>query len=380
MFSDDSMAYRPTRKAHHIWRWSLLITLSVLLHIIAISWTSGNLRMPAMQTQPDPVLATILPPLAPIAASPQTPAKRPSAVQHPPQKHIAKAHRVLPAKHEDAPTQSVPDTTNAVSNAITDANTNTVNDTANASNEANAADKNSPADKAPSVTQNSADKHYVFKAPPSVELKYDVTKVPRDGQPMYGHGSIHWQLSNDKYQIDGDAGVLFITVLTFRSEGTIDEFGVAPLLYSEKGFHKSETNTHFQRERNTISFSASTVSYPRKGGEQDRASIIWQLASIGRGNPDQITAGMDIPIFVAGVRDGEVWNIHVLGQEEIDTGLGKMTTWHMIRLPKPGSYDKTIDIWLAPQHEWYPVKLRYTEKSGDYLDLSLTDMGTDSPQ
>jgi hypothetical protein len=51
-----------------------------------------------------------------------------------------------------------------------------------------------------------------------------------------------------------------------------------------------------------------------------------------------------------------------------------MTTWHVVRMPKPGSYDQKLDFWLAPQHEWYPVKLRYTETNGDYLDLSLSAM------
>jgi len=51
-----------------------------------------------------------------------------------------------------------------------------------------------------------------------------------------------------------------------------------------------------------------------------------------------------------------------------------MTAWHLLRAPLAGSYDQKIDIWLAPEHEWYPVKLRYTERNGDYLDLLLSNI------
>jgi hypothetical protein len=168
--------------------------------------------------------------------------------------------------------------------------------------------------------------------------------------------------------------------MTFKSEGMIDEHGVSPVIYSEKRFRRSETATHFQRERNTISFSASEQTYPRQGGEQDRASIVWQLAGIGRGDSAKFVPDAEIDVFVAGIRDGEVWRIHVIGEEEIDTGSGKTKAWHVMRMPRPGSYDQKLDIWLAPESGWYPVKIRYTETNGDYLDMSVSNLKlADSP-
>src|SRR5690606_24873071 len=99
----------------------------------------------------------------------------------------------------------------------------------------------------------------------------------------------------------------FFTVLEFKSEGEISQAGVAPVLYGERSGNRAETNTHFHRERNTISFSASTLSYPRLGGEQDRASIIWHLAALGRTNPALFQPGEDLSIFVAGVRNAAPW-------------------------------------------------------------------------
>ena len=194
----------------------------------------------------------------------------------------------------------------------------------------------------------------------------------REGQPVYGHGKLIWQSEGNRYTASGEAGILFFSVLTFKSEGEIDAFGVAPILYNEKRFRKPATNTHFHRERNIISFSASARSYPRNGGEQDRATVIWQLVGIGRGDSTRFAAGAEIELFVAGVRDAESWHIRVVGEEEVAVGAGTMMAWHVSRAPRAGSYDQTIDIWLAPQKEWYPVKVRFTETNGDYLDMSLS--------
>jgi hypothetical protein len=222
-------------------------------------------------------------------------------------------------------------------------------------------------------------KRYRASPPPSAELKYDVQAL-RDGKTVYGRGKISWQANSEHFRIDGEAGVLFFTVFNFSSEGTVGRSGIEPVLYTETRFRKSATNTHFQRERNTISFSASTNSYPRRGGEQDRASIVWQLAGIGRAETGVFAPDAEIDLFVAGARDAEVWRIHVVGQEQIDTGTGKMLAWHVTRAPDPGSYDKSMDIWLAPQQDWYPVKLRETEKNGDYLEMSLSGLSPGGQQ
>jgi hypothetical protein len=75
---------------------------------------------------------------------------------------------------------------------------------------------------------------------------------------------------------------------------------------------------------------------------------------------------------VAGVRDAEPWQIQVIGLERMDTAAGATEAWHVMRLPRPGSYEQKLDIWLAPQRSWYPVRLRFTETNGDYLDMALS--------
>ena len=63
-----------------------------------------------------------------------------------------------------------------------------------------------------------------------------------------------------------------------------------------------------------------------------------------------------------------------VGIEEVETGLGIVSAWHLVRSARKNSYEQSLDVWLAPKHEWYPVKVRYTNTNGDFLDLSLSDI------
>lgn len=343
--------------------WLLLTLLvSALLHLIAITWLSDTLRVPMPSSPKDEVVLASLHTLPPPAPKP--------ALKPAPRRHIhhkPRARKTPPPPVHPAPTTDAPALATSPSDAAND-------DIAMGDN---TAAENGPTTDVPAQTEQKQDHstpQYKIDLPPSVTLEYAVQKTVTDGQPMYGHGSIKWQTDGTHYTVDGEAGVLFFTVLHFRSEGAIDEYGVSPELYSEKRFRKSETATHFQRERNMISFSASTKTYPRKGGEQDRGSVIWQLAGIGRGDSQHFTRGATIEMVVAGTRDADTWDMVVVGEEAIDIAGETILTWHVTRTPRAGSYDQKLDIWLAPSKEWYPLRLRYTEVNGDMLDMSLSDL------
>jgi hypothetical protein len=361
-------------------RWAALLLASILLHLIAFNWADGSIPMPSFRDQSPTVITTELrsvpPPPAPVAASPPEPVakprkprtrpRRPSPPPEPVAAPVAEASEPLAPAGLEVPGTSVEAATEVAAGESASADA-----TTDATTDAVATAALPAADDAPKPEQQVT--HYKVNPPPSVELKYDVV-ARQKGQNVYGRGKISWHSEGNSYTITGEAAFIFFSVLDFKSEGMIDDSGVAPVIYSEKRFRKPETNTHFHRERNTISFSASTAVYPRKGGEQDRASMVWQLAAIGRGDSTAFAPDAEIDMFVAGVRDAETWRIRVIGEEEIEVGTGKVRAWHVVRMPRPGTYDQRLDIWLAPQQEWYPVKIRYTETNGDFLDMSLSNV------
>ena len=135
-----------------------------------------------------------------------------------------------------------------------------------------------------------------------------------------------------------------------------------PTLMTEKRRGRSMTATHFDRKDGRLSFSASAANYPLAWGAQDKASVPLQLTAIARGDPQQLSGNIDI--LVGEDRDASVFSFVVLGQEQIDTGMGRIATWHLTRPPKPGSYNSRLDLWLAPDYGWVPVQIRNLEASG----------------
>lgn len=358
---------RPLYPTPAVRRWVCLLVASLLLHFMLLGWLGGNLRMPVFSSEkPVIITAQLRPAPQPKRIAPPKPAvkpkRRPAPAALPPPVAAIRNSEAATAQNLTAPKFDLAEMSKAFR----------AMETGISASEEQAGER-AESDSPVSAAADPDPQRYKVTIPPSAELKYDVEAL-RDGQMVYGSGKISWQSEGGNYTVNGEASILFFTLLSFKSTGMIDDFGVAPVLYSEKRFRRPETNTHFHRERNTISFSASTATYPRKGGEQDRASIVWQLTGIGRGAGEKFSPGAELEFFVAGVRDAAPWNVRVVGKEEIEIDSGKVVAWHVVRVPKPGSYDQKLDIWLAPQQEWYPVKLRFTETNGEYLDMLLSDL------
>ena len=356
------------------WRQPVIVLgAALLLHLLVFDWISSGDARAQLARQRESVMAVVwlASPVAPPPAAPLSVAK-------PAPKPLLRAVKPRAAAPPLPPPVPPPDIVTAESEIVNVDGSQPIQPPPPAEDIPRDSDAaTTPAATAsttvaePSIPVAAVTKSAEISPPPSAELNYDVTAL-KDGKTIYGSGKIGWRNQGDRYLIDGVAIMLFVSVLSFTSGGSLGDTGLAPLLYSEKRFRKSATNTHFQREQNVISFSASTASYPRSGEEQDRASIIWQLAAMGRGNPDQFNRTPVLDITVAGVRDAEPWHIQVVGSEQIRVGGADLSTLHLQRLPRPGSYDTQVDIWLAPSREWYPVRLRQTERNGDYLDMSMS--------
>jgi len=355
----EATAFPPARR----WRIAGLILLTIVLHVLAIHWGKAYFNAANVDARTDSSVSVTLrqlelpsqPVSLPVAAAPKSP--RP-----------AKPRRPAP------PAAPLPDAVAVAAVASADDTPATVTPPAPEPVQAiAAAEPAAPKDDTPPPVQGT---QYHIDPPPSAQLEYDVLAFS-DNLTWHGTSTLDWKTDGSRYTVDGEVYTrLFakIAFLNFTSSGEIGAFGVEPELYTEKKRNRAATNTHFNRERNLVSFSASTTSYPRAGGEQDRASLIWQLAAIGRGDSAKFAPGAVIDMFVAGVRDGEVWRMQVVGLEEIRLVTGATQVWHVVRQPRPGSYEQRLDIWLEPGRQWYPARLRFTETNGDYLELSLSKL------
>jgi hypothetical protein len=223
------------------------------------------------------------------------------------------------------------------------------------------------AQSAPSATQK-----YKTNVPPSADLSYAI-RARQSGLTLQGDAIVRWAVSNRKFEVTSETRSSLVgKILEVKSEGAIDEYGLAPARFSEKRFRKDRVTTSFDRAARTIRFGGgSPRSYALKGGEQDRNSALWQLISIARAAPAQFKPGSEWSFVVAGHSDAEPWVFKVQKREKIPTPAGEMNAVHVSRAAPPDSKDQALDIWLAPTLEWYPVRLRFTDSNGDFIEQTL---------
>jgi hypothetical protein len=370
--------------------------LVVLLHLLVFDWLSGQLgrrRVEAVPAPPAPMLAQLIPVKAPIPPPVPQVQFDPQPMLAPPPPPPLPALPPEPVEVADAGPAPAPD---AAPVPVTAAGTDIApgTDTAGAADPsagtpaargqgravAATADVQSPpaptpasapagpaeAPPAASPAPVPAQKRYKVELPPPADITLDVARIDADGTRWNGEARLSWRRTGSAYRIDVEAGihVVFarVNLLTLASEGTVGDEGFVPILMAEKRRGRAMTATHFNRKDGMLTFSASQARVALVPGTQDKASLPLQLAAIGRGDPQQMSGNIDI--LVGEDRGANVFSFTVAGQEQIDTRLGRIRTWHLVRPPKPGSYHSRLEVWLAPAYGWLPVQMRNVEASG----------------
>lgn len=210
-----------------------------------------------------------------------------------------------------------------------------------------------------------------FDLPPSADLVYAI-HVVQSGLSLNGDARLNWRAGAGHFSIDTQThSSLFGKIIESKTSGAVDSYGLAPDTFIEKRFRKEPTTTTFNRGSKNISFATASGTYPLLGGEQDRNSAIWQLIAIARANPIAFKPDSTWDFFVAGPRDAEAWQFKVLQEERIRTPLGEQRAIHISRAAPPDAKGQQLDIWLAPTLEWYPLRLRFSDGDGDYIEQTL---------
>ena len=373
----NGSAHRRTR------RWSLVISvllLTLLAHLLVLQWLNNQLAGIAFFDDADDestISVSLLRPDPRRSVPPPRKLAPPAPSLPPPAPAIAANEQITVADKPATETPPVPSapTTEALPPTAADTATSeppTPTPTPSVPTEANAAT-------APNLETAIVNINAHFdkaSPPPSAELVFNAIGVSKDGRSLSGSGTMQWRHDGQRYTLDTEINVLVFTLAKNRSEGELGALGIAPNLYIEKRFGRSETNTHFQQQPKQISFSASTAIISANGSEQDRGSWIWQLASLGRGNPNKFESGLNLEMLVASAKSVDTWRIRVSGKEQLKLPDGEVSAWRLSVVPGTQSFDKQFDLWLAPERQWYPVRLLHEDMKGNRVELSLSKISS----
>lgn len=209
-----------------------------------------------------------------------------------------------------------------------------------------------------------------MQIPGSVQLAFAVT-----GQigaaPMQGvFGKLIWQQDGQQYDAQLSLNFLFKTLRSQHSKGVIGPGGIEPARFSDT--RRSEVAAHFMREQAQVVFSNNAPSVPLLPGAQDRLSVILQLGALLAGDPARYPPGAAFAIQTVGPRDADLWIFKVEDDEHLNLPAGEFNARKLTRNPRK-PYDDKVELWIAPELGYLPVRIRQTHANGDFADFQLRD-------
>jgi hypothetical protein len=306
-------------------------------------------------------------PAAPAAKKPQPPAAPPAqdvetqqSVDTPAASAIQPANTAVAAVAIDPPANTQP----PLPNSLAEAPTNTaVAEAAAASAAAAAAPVPTPAT-APPAPQGGP---LAVSVPGSIRLLYDGKGEERGFIKYAASAELLWLTDGAQYSARLEISAWGIRVRSWTSKGAVSEAGLVPLRFGDKP-RGAEQATHFQRDKGIISFSANNPDVPLQDGAQDKLSALLQLGALLAGAPQTYSAGDSIRFQAADAHRAEWWDFKVAGLEQLDLPGGPKQALKLSKSPTV-EFDQGIDVWLAPDMHYLPVRLRITEANGAFADL-----------
>lgn len=315
------------------------LLVSLLAHLVAISGTW--LRLPVNPPPPPPLEARL------VSAPPPAPAPAPATVKPQPRSRPAARHTV--PLHRTAP-PVVADNTYALPQ------------------EPGPPTPAAPvsAGPAPAAATSAATEQ---PAPPRhLPRKGRITYTLYLGTDKFSVGETvqSWEIDGDTYRLastsetTGIASLFAARHLTYLSKGKITARGLQPETFLMSRTRRGQLEAgeaRFDWAAGSITFGK--VSEPRRAalpaGSQDIVSFMYQL-SLAPPAPGHLR----LPI-TNGV-GFETYELDVLNEETVETPLGALKALPVRQVRKPG--DESIEIWLAADYRYLPVKIRFFDREG----------------
>ena len=214
--------------------------------------------------------------------------------------------------------------------------------------------------------------------PPAANIDPKALPVPASGEAQYklrmgvvsGELTLSWKFADGHYRLDSVAqgSGLFAVAGKFiqASEGDIAATGLRPVTFSMERRGKKDIAV-FNWSDNSVRFSGKNGEHtePAAPGTQDMLSLLFQLAFVP-------PLGDDLTMIVTNGRKFERYAFERAGMEVVDLEGGKFNT---LKISKQRKGDEDgVEVWLALEHHYLPVKIRFTDKKGSVVEQSLMSL------
>jgi len=205
----------------------------------------------------------------------------------------------------------------------------------------------------------------VYPAP--VRLLYEGKGEEKGFLKYTAAGELVWAPDGTQYNAKLEITFLLARLRTWTSRGELGDSGLQPTRFGDKP-RGAELATHFQRDKGIISFSANNPDVPLQPGAQDKLSALVQLGALMAGAPGRYGPGSVISFQAADAHRAELWDFKVGASEALELPGGSVNAIKLSKEPT-AEFDQRIEVWLAPDRGYLPVRLRITEANSAFVDL-----------
>ena len=208
-----------------------------------------------------------------------------------------------------------------------------------------------------------------------VVIDYDVRRS-LDGSPVGAARTMYFLGENNQYSIKneveakGFVSLFYWNKLVQTSDGIVTPEGLKPKNYHYQFGSKIDNFAVFDWESKKIitTISGKTSEFDMLEGSQDMLSFMYQFMF-----EPPLTK---MKIFITNGKNYKPYDYSYIGEEIIETEMDKILTMHIAKFNY--NNEERIDLWLAKDYRYLPVKIRKTEKDGSILDQTAKKIETET--
>ena len=207
---------------------------------------------------------------------------------------------------------------------------------------------------------------FAAAAPRSVKASYNAFM---NGMPI-GTIAEHFESDGNSYRIvsetkpSGLAALIQRNPLRFTSAGQVARDGLRPAQFEGRrnAGDNPQVSAHFDwtQRQLVLKNNGKTEAHALPPGTQDRLSVMYQFMYLA---PERIRQ-LEFPMTNG--RKLDRYRYRAVEDVEIDTGVGRLKTVHLVKQREPG--DTVTEVWVSPQHQNLPVKMLIVENGGPRIE------------
>ena len=206
------------------------------------------------------------------------------------------------------------------------------------------------------------------QVPPAAELTYR-TAGRLGGQTVAIETTLDWRQDGRSYE---GRWVLFTPRAgehTRTATGLLSPQGLVPVHAALRTPDAQDMRLDYGGQR--VFYGAPGVVAPLQAGAQDRLSVLLQLGALLAGDAKRYTVGSTIELPAVHAHGPGTWRFAIAVEEPVTSPRGlTVSAVKLVHQPE-NDQDARIELWLARNLHYLPVRVRITEPNGDTVEHQL---------